>query len=170
MLGFLTRTAISKPSALIASNYTGLPAYEEACSKLGYYPDDLHGLKLKQFLFENEIPLYDYDHVIKYLGHIAADDETHICWKALRGSDGCSYLQLRSPYGDRLVQKKQSGIYKKIVPLRVLETISLIQGSYPDAKFYVSELVNFPDPFAAVSITEGTLHVFACWDEPGFSG
>jgi hypothetical protein len=156
------------PSDVQPARFESLFEYEEVCSKLDYNPIALQDFKFKHFLFDREIPLYDYAHVIKYLGSYVKSD-VHISWVPLKKS--YAYIQYRPPYGDRLkVVDNISVEYDKLVPLRVLKTAALISETYPESKFYVSDLIKFPDPFAAVNIGTGRLHVFACWDEPGFSG
>jgi hypothetical protein len=153
--------------------------YLEACLKVGCNPSALQELQFKNFLFDNEIPLYDYNQVGEYLHYFARNRGLDVCWRAIRGEDGPSYKSLShtSRSWDSINQGSFSvapsstiPVYDKLIPLRVLKTIALIQESYPKSKFYVSDIASFPDPFAAVNIGTGKLYVFAVWDEPGFSG
>jgi hypothetical protein len=186
MLGFLSRSKakVETPLSLnlSKSDFELQQDYLTACSKLGYDPEELRDLIFKKFLFDNEIPLYDYEQVVKYLQYLVDTNPIysdgpgryHIVWRGLRLSDGCSYVTYKDAItADIIIRHSDEDghrPYNRIVPLRVLKTIALIQGAYPSSKFYVSDLVKIPDPFAAVNIGTKTFHVFAVWDEPGFSG
>jgi hypothetical protein len=150
-----------RPEPLKLSGQSIPAGYLALCDKVGFVPTELKDQAFKQFLFDSEISVYDHDQVKAYLERRAAAASSTVTrqvvlWRGLREKDS-TYVS-------------STGIYQKLVPMRVLVMVDKILGKFPDARFYVSEIVADPDPFMAVTIGTGKMFIFAVWGEPGFSG
>lgn len=142
-------------------------SYKTLAQKLGFNPLQLKNEEFKLFLKENNIPIYDYNHVLKYLNELVdqSGSRKSIVWSPLRQKERDAILKSETrPINDRL----NSNIYQQIVPLSVLQTIEKINDAFPDAQFFVSEITNIPDPFLAVGFAGLPLTIVDFWAEPGF--
>lgn len=59
-------------------------------------------------------------------------------------------------------------VYRKLVPGSVLQTVATIRESFPDAKFFVSDIEQVKDPFLLVTFRDTKAVIVDFWDEPGF--
>lgn len=57
--------------------------------------------------------------------------------------------------------------YDRDIPESALQKVATISEKCPEARFYVLELTNKPDPFLVVTLNEEEYYVDV-WDEPGF--
>lgn len=132
--------------------------YEETARRIGYEPNGLMEKRLKLFLAENKIPIYDFQHVSRYMDQVAEAQGKRWGWVPMRSKD----LNCHS-------RAINSRVYKEIIPIEVLKTVETILSRFPEAHFFVTLIVSYPDPFIAVSIDNSELMVFAHWDEPAFT-
>jgi hypothetical protein len=148
-------------------------SYAACCERLGFAPGDLANVRLKEFLFDSGIALYDNVQVRDYLRGETLSSTDSIGWVPLREKDSPQkYVYKFRREGDPVfVGDGLTFYYQKLIPERVLIIVEQITNRFPDARFFVSEIQHNPDPFLGVSVDRNrTLHVVAVWDEPGFSG
>ena len=151
--------------------------YSRLSDKIGFAPGSMYDERLKAFLQHQEIPRFSYADVDVYLRAKArADlgDAVRWCWRPLRERDRTLDWALMGSEGHGAYRGKDwSGRpYGKIIPMRVLERIALVQEEFPDAIFFVSDYeMSKPDPFLAVCGPMADTHLFIIdvWDEPGFT-
>lgn len=164
MFGFLTRT-VTKPDKLKTkpTESNSFQEYQALATKL----NTVHSTRLKSqsmsfqivdFLWENDIEIYDHAHVERYLTQMGRRMGKDLVWRGLREAD-------RSRYES----------YNRPVPVEILRNVDLILTKFPtsDLCFEVSDFaVPNPDPFIRVSVGRyggETPIVFGVWDEPGYS-
>jgi len=109
--------------------------------------------KLRQFLAENGICVYDEKRVHRYMDSITPSYKT---W-------GWHRLEHRED------EASSNGCYTKPIPLPVLMTVAKIREAFPEARFWVTDIAEIPkgDPFLSVGVGEERF-IIERWDEPGF--
>lgn len=137
------------------------------------------GLVLKRavadFLWENDIGIYDYDECVAYLKPFANAKKKLICWRPLRDRDHIKGWQWGDDGKHDFYRNEAWACrsYELPVPFDVLKNVELIEKKFGErVKFFVSDYgVYDPDPFIIVrnrGFGEGL--VFGVWDEPTFFG
>ena len=154
--------------------------YEKLASKIGYQPDktELQFQRLKTFLAEQGIPVYDEDQVFDWMTDQAKKNRKRWVWRPLRERDvrrDCRYhlvksVQMTVDWDTFTAGQIEKEPYYKIIPLSVLETAAKVAEGFPEACFFVSDLVSLPkpDPFLAVTLPNCPFLVIDFWNEPGF--
>jgi hypothetical protein len=158
-----------------------LAEYATLAEKVKFAPPDLLQHRLVQFMLENNIEVYPLQSVEKYLdqkfGKATREDEygpwePRWGWHPLRAEDNGKLIDHKERNQNGHIQ---SGTYRKIIPMPVLEAVDLIAthfaGSEPTLHFYVADAVtpaNERDPFMSVTAAGVSFIVFERWDEPAF--
>jgi hypothetical protein len=180
------------PMKVVAGTQS-LGVYENLAKELDYQPAQLLEEQIRRFLVENNIQVFDYDEVDRYLAHIAEDVKKVWIWRPLRKQDNPDWGEGwfaenghlgwsgRAPkgHGDGTVfaghgscRPKEHAYrpYHHAVPAHVLRKVKTIQDKFgAQVKFLVSDYaVPKPDPFIAVTAHDVPRIIFDVWDEPGF--
>lgn len=157
--------------------------YEEVAKTLGFDPPELTRAQLIEFFTQEDIVLYNYDEVNRWLKKKRQEAGLGSwCWRPLRGKDVITEYRWgwgRADGGwlDGFYMEAQCPPYDRLVPMHALEKVVKIEAKFGDkVKFFVSDYASpNADPFIMVrpakmdSSTDGSYHlVFDCWDEPGF--
>lgn len=160
-----------------------LAKYVALAEKAKFAPPELLQHRLTQFFMDNQIEIYPYNSVVRYLDHKFGAPRKISKYPYFQ--PGWSWHPLRVEDDGKLitpiVRSTQNGYiekgrtYRKIIPAPVLETVDLIAshfaGSTPSLHFYVSD-VAVPhkelDPFLAISAVGINFIVVERWDEPAF--
>ena len=128
--------------------------------------------QLRQILSEQDIPEYPSDQVHDYLTAEAKRVGQIYSWVPLTAADNDKsqwpVWQYADPSGHSF-GAFAIAVYTKQVPHVVRELAEHVRGYVPDAKFYISDIRTYPDPFMAVGVKGRPLVIIAQWDEPGFS-
>ncbi len=181
MLGFgLTkaerRTAIAKsaqqlvrPAPVSHRTESRLDEYLALAKELGVGAADngkVLQMEVADFLWENDIDMYDYMEVEKYLVDLGRRlyNGKELVWKPLRV---CDSLDLGMGWHRSHYEKK---VYDRVVPFEVLKNVKLLTDKFGDKlKILISdfEVVN-PDPFIIATARNMDRVVFGVWDEPAF--
>jgi hypothetical protein len=127
--------------------------------------------KLERVLHAEMIPVYEYAKVTAYLDHLVAKrnyEEVNVKGPWFRSE--WSWFSLRKGEHKGIREAKVvKPVYQGAIPLPVLMTIDKIQSQLPEARFFISQVKEVPDPFLAVSVPGSEkLWVVERWDEPGF--
>ena len=154
-----------------------LRAYEAQCKRIGFEPEGLDTRLLRAFLAEHGILDYDRRQVANYLNHVAMKTGTRACyvWRPLRRCDvgiidtiyWWWHNRHNSPHEWATTLPKEQ-LYGQLIPSSVLETVEMIAKELPDAHFFVSEVVDDPDPFLGVAFKHGPLLIVDWWGEPDY--
>jgi hypothetical protein len=129
--------------------------YEALSEELGIKNRALDELRLKRFLAKEEIPVYPYDRVKRFL-----DSEVQKLNKKETQNPGLSYYDW---------SWKSAKKYTKEIPLSALQMMKRVKDKLPGAKFAISDYqVVRPDPFLAVWLGNSPFTVIHHWDEPDF--
>ncbi len=166
--------------AVVGSEPLGV--YEELARELNYKPAQLLEEQLLRFLNENQIEVYDYDEVDRYMAALAEKIGKVWIWRPLREQDkpeGWMWEGRRSDEGGAVNQYRGHGGYRNefeyrpyphAVPVHVLRNVKKIQDKFgAQAKFFVSDYADpKPDPFIMVTALDVKRIIFGVWDEPGF--
>jgi len=162
-----------------------LRAYTRTAQAVGFLPAALLEAQLLAFFAEHKIPRYDYVAVSRYLTKKAEQDSDRKVWfwRPLREKDtpkGWEWGRQRQDeqwQNDWYRAQWMCRPYHRAVPLRVLAMVEEIGAAFPEALFFVTDmmtpkqiLATRPDPFICVTALDVARLVFDCWDEPGFSG
>lgn len=120
--------------------------------------------QIADFLWEQDIEMYDYREVCDYMRTMAAKEGKLFFWSNLREQD--------RKYADQNPDNRYDmGIpYKKLVPFEILQNVEKLQNKFGnEVAFLVSDYaVSYPDPFICVTGLEVDRIVFGVWDEPAF--
>lgn len=150
--------------------------YLRLVEKLGIRSAAILTVKLEAILADEFIPVFDYEKVEQYLNNeclkraqaqalAQAQDRlsyTSWCWKPVRAEDR---------KGTSGMPRVTRQLYQQAIPGEVLLTMERIAAKLPEAKFFVSEIVDVADPFLAVTVKGANkLWVIERWDEPSFRG
>lgn len=159
---------------------TPLGTYEELSRELGFFPAQLLEEQINRFLADQEIPVYDYKEVDRYLTVIARQQKKFWIWRPLRerdkpqgwgwtghhDEDDSEVPRGHGSYYDMWAYRP----YDKAVPIHILRHVKTIQERFGDSVlFFVSDYaVPDPDPFIMVTALDVSRIVFGVWDEPTF--
>lgn len=131
--------------------------------------DDLGYLlepRLRQLLRDENIRVYDYDQVCKFLDVKLGTDWR---WMPLRQIDSDEFPG--GEWGHEIAghrRKFGNNRYNRPVPLPVLLTVKKIAEAIPQARFYVSGIDRDADPFLCVTTRLLHVHIIERWDEPDY--
>jgi len=145
--------------------------YLTLAERLGIRNGAILTAKLERVLHAEMIPVYEYAKVAAYLDHLA-ERRTH----ELRAASGewirsswCWFSLRKGEHKGVHTANVSKSVYQSAIPAPVLLTIEKIQTQLPEARFFISAIVDVPDPFLAVSVPGADkLWVIERWDEPGF--
>lgn len=188
MLTFLKRRREVAPAALDVPVGEKLPRaevgggahlreYEAVARRIGFDNRALLAAQLKDFVAEQEIPVYKYDRVHAFLVAKMQEDPTvkrreRWCWAPLREVE----VKLKLFFPGQRSKRKNGHIapnqYGRAVPLKVLQLVEKFTKKFGDKVcFYVSEYASEnADPFLMLAPPGITPMIIAHWDEPGFTG
>ncbi len=172
MVTVLEKPKTYKPAPLSEGE---LKEYTELAQKAGVYVSQLVMHRFSRFLNDQDIPVFNHDEVVKYMDVKAKEqgNKDGWCWHPLREKDkmGGSFGTNTPVYSDYYA--KWCGVYGKVVPLRALKKVALIEEHFKDeVKMFVSDYaVKHPDPFLMALIDGNRVvhrYVIDFWNEPGF--
>jgi hypothetical protein len=162
---------------------TSLPEqYQDLSAELGLCPGDMLTLQIKNFMIEQQIPMYDYSSVVDYMRRVAAKERKKFFWRPLRKKDKDVWGtwewnvsqsgEWNVRQSDDYYRRFECSVYDKMVPLHILQDVKLLDKKF-DGKvgFFVTDYaVPRPDPFILVSAPQESAEriIFGAWDEPGF--
>jgi len=142
--------------------------YARVCAEIGYTCGDLIREKLKAFLHDEGIHIYNHKQVVAYLDEQLGNDWE---WRGLRQADvdelGASgnWHTTGEPRHVNFAVRP----YRGAIPLPVLLTIQKIQKAVPEVFFYISSPKNNDGaPFLMVTTRSMGQYVIERWDEPSF--
>ena len=160
--------------------------FSNIASSIGFNPLELQYEKLRIFLSENNINTYDLKTVQRFLDKKARDENKRWNWILMQKNDQClnssndSFGGYISPLGDdvKVGNFITHMVYTSLIPLKILKTVKTISDVFPTAKFFVSVINNFKDPFIGVTFEsvscnrgeETEIIIFDYWNETGFEG
>lgn len=160
-----------------------LGTYEKLAEELEFMPAQLLREQLLMFLAENDIPIYDYAEVDKYLIHEAEKQKKYWIWRPLRERDKPKdWINIEGHYANGSTESawRAHGSYRrdesayrpydKAIPIHILQDVKKIQDRFKDKlSFFVSDYdVPKPDPFIMVTALDVGTIIFGVWDEPAF--
>ncbi len=170
-----TREPVKKPEF----EGVALEEYCQVANSIGFSNGSLLEWRLKNFLTNEGIQVYDYKKVSNYMDaqiqelNRAINEQNnmfHWEWTALRKKDAKVYLQNNG----HLYSSEYSGrTYEKPVPYPVLLTVQKIEKEFGEqVYFFVTDIRKVPlgDPFLAIVISGIEVMVIERWDEPSFRG
>lgn len=173
------------PLRLVRDDETILTEYEQIADGLNFHPSELFERRVRNFLIEEDIPIYAYRDVFDYMARLcrkvqkgwewAPLEHDHLTAMALISSDLTTGQRFDT---DADPNKLRGGgfrvtAYSRLVPVEHLKNAKRIRDKFGGkVQFYVSDFaVPNPDPFICVhwlGLAEPI--VFGVWDEPGFGG
>lgn len=166
------------PIIEVAGDVQWIEEYSNLSDYIGFDSPALKFAKLKTLLANKNIPIYDIQHVIKYLMSKRTDVKYLVKWAPLRKGDmshccipSIVYEPSTNSYSGRFHGHFDDGRlfpYEKAVPMSVLNTVKTIMDEFAEARFFVSDIKLVQDPFLAVGFDGTELLVVDFWDEPGF--
>jgi hypothetical protein len=184
MLGLAKKAHVARPLPVTLTRLLTVDAHDAVSARLGIFCPAREELKFKNFLLENEISLFDYVSVHRYMNRQAKTQGKLWGWVPLREQDDGDGNCDSRRQDDRYIQAfdltasdsshanswliRSGEIYSKLVPTKILLDVEKIQWAFPTSRFFVSEVKNFPDPFMAVILPRIGIYVIGVWDEPGF--
>lgn len=127
--------------------------------------------RLHELLQSEAIPIFDHAKVASWLdAHTPRYHNWH--WYPLRCQDS-NFLLMKGRVSmvDSTNGTPRQSLYSKPVPLPVLQTMDRLDALMPEELcFFVSDIVDEPDPFLAVAERENLyeFYIIERWDEPGF--
>jgi len=164
-----------------ADQTSEMDTYIEVAKELGFSPDQLIEERLNRYFLEQNIPLYNYDNVDRYLMTLARRENEVWKWKPLREKDhllGNWQITGRNDKGEEVDSGGHGSYHKtyhpydKAVPLHILQRVKKIEDYFLDIdlKFFVSDYsAPKPDPFIMVTaLINVPQKIFGVWDEPAF--
>ncbi len=170
-----------KPSLhLVKTNSDQISSYIKLSKEMNFRPVQLTIMLILEILYKENITVYNYDEVDKYLRMKIKEDsiDGHWVWKPLRSKDYNLKLSWPSKEGyDHYhgVYYEGIGMYQKLVPYEILETVKKIESKMVSSEihnigFYVSDYhIPKPDPFIALmGAGFDRPIIFGEWDEPDF--
>lgn len=142
--------------------------YGRVCAEVGFECGDLIRERLKAFLHDENIHVYDNKQVVEYLDQELGSDWE---WRGLRQAD-VNELGATGKWhttgGPREVMFANRP-YRGAIPLPVLLTIQKVQKAVPEVCFYISSPKgNDGDPFLMLTTRYMGPYVIERWDEPSF--
>ena len=171
-LSFKDEVLLERPQPVKSRVMSSAPAeYEAVCTELGFTPTKLLEeralIEFQAFCDENSIPLYNLQAVEAYLEQQVRKtkkkfkgDYIIFTWEALRKQD---HHYFKDHPGSAVA-------YNKKVPIEALKTALTVAKHYPEARFYVSDIKHYPDPFLAVVLPNiAEKQIIAVWDEPVYT-
>ena len=161
---------LSLAPSVIPDEYVALATW------LGFAPGKLLDQQIRNFLIEQQIPIYNYNAVCSYMTQIAVAAGANFFWRPLRKRDADIYGNWGWARGkDHGYYQRGDSVcspYDKLVPSHILGDVKVIQEKFGDqVAFFISDYkADSPDPFILVTAPSETvsLRVFGAWDEPGF--
>ena len=163
-----------------------IKSYGEVAKSIGFNPLAYQYESLMFFMQMNDIPVYDYEKVSLYLESKLTKGK-HWQWTPLRECDmeanaSCTWhgSHVSKKYGliydeylhNGMIFPKQ--LYNDLVPAKILLQVGAIAKEFSQARFYVSEISEYKDPFICCSFenfrsgNDPKRIIFGMWDEPGF--
>ena len=133
--------------------------------------------KSGDFSLNQEIPIYDYAEVDKYLTHKAKQQGEIWISRPLRKRDKRESWRLAGHdamngwgHGGYIGNNWTYRPYDKAVPINILRDVKKIHDRFQDnVSFFVSDYaVPHPDPFIMVTAIDVSNIVFRVWNEPAF--
>ncbi len=159
-----------RPNPVLHKTEPRLDEYLALAKELGVGAADngrILQMEVADFLWENEIEMYNYMEVETYLIELGRRlyKGKDLVWKPLRICDSLNlgYGWHRSHYEEE--------VYDKAVPFEVLKNVKLLTGKFGyKLKILVSdfEKVSKPDPFIIATARNMDRIVFGVWNEPEF--
>lgn len=164
--------ALGRPRPLPLIAPTKVPdGYEELAASLDYCPGALLRKRVRAFLFEQQIPVYERSDVTKYMTALAKKQSTTFIWRPMRQKDKDIWGSWGwGTAGEHDSYRGKTDVYGEIIPARILQDVQIISREFGDkVTFFVSD-IGHPDPFIMVGapLRDFSGIVFGCWDEPGF--
>jgi hypothetical protein len=167
-------TTLAKPRPITGHPETvpGFDKYWELAQELGIKAGKVVQRAVADFIWAQDIEMYDYEEVFTYLSAIADRDRKRFIWRPLRDRDRTTLYRLSDlgKHGYYQHDRWECRPYDKPVPFEVLQNVKLIEAKFPDTlNFFVSDYaVVDPDPFIMCHTWDMTGIVFGVWDEPQF--
>jgi hypothetical protein len=160
-------------------------SYESIAQSLGFAPAELVRAQLLEFFEKENIKLFDYGQVEKWLtGKKMQAKAERWCWRPLREKDIITEFlwgwdRENCKFNDGFYSSKEWGCrpYERLVPIHALEKVAKIEAKFGDqVKFFVCDYdAPDADPFIMVRPSKcnsgpsaGYRLIFDVWDEPGF--
>lgn len=166
--------------------FQAMRSYLDIAEATGFRPAELVLTEMYDFMEKNEIKIFDYDEVLKWLDSKKPKGIKHWCWRPLRSQDIITPFRwgFKKDSDDIAVSGYyRSGMwecrpYARLVPRHALEKVEKIHLKFGDeVKIFVSDFaVPDLDPFImarpALCDDGGGKRdykvIFDAWDEPGF--
>lgn len=154
--------------------------YNELANALGFCPGALVEEKLRHFLNDEGVKVYDYDAVVSFLhdryGEAPIDSSNNT-----DGKPGWYWIPLRKKDAEKKITNgidwshsahiDNDHTYQLQIPYGALLMVKVIDEAFPEVAFYVSGIAEEkPDPFLMVAGVGVSSMVIAHWDEPSFEG
>lgn len=154
-----------------------LNEYEQLAKEIGFAPPHLDVERFKAHLAELGLRVYDRAKVKAYLDQewgkaTSTFSGTRVpwCWRPMREAD-----RRNNAFSLMDTDQVMPGLaaYDKAVPMPVLMTVKNILEKFPDAKFYICDLVREheqpqnKDPFLMVEVGSESF-IVERWDEPKY--
>jgi len=173
MFGIMTKERKPKP---IKIELPKMPPkeFEKLYSSINYkVPGLTNSSRLRNFLIEQQIPIYNEKEVHDYMAKLARKKRKIYVWKPLRDIDKENRFQWGEVFEHgqyKWFDDKQYGVYPHPVPIHILNDVKIIHDKFGnEAKFFVTDYaVKMPDPFILVTLDGIDRIIFGAWDEPGF--
>jgi hypothetical protein len=151
-------------------------AWQEAADAIGFSPAQLLHDQVRDFLIEQQIPIYEWSAVYLYMKGVADAAGANFFWRPLRQIDQDIYGRWNwgrgTAHGYYQPDDNVCSPYDKIVPVHILEDVRTIQERFGNkVAFFVTDYkADSPDPFILVAAPDAVFKkmVFGAWDEPGF--
>ncbi|RDJ34960.1 MAG: hypothetical protein DWQ19_08995 [Crenarchaeota archaeon] len=150
-------------------NFLNSPLYEkykEICYSITYNPFPLYLEKLKLFLKEKNIGVYDQYEIMQYQNKVFHRE--NFGWFPLKkGDETCKTSKY---WSEKPEEYKWCGtqweilnsLYSQPIPLNILQTVKFILNEFPSANFLISNTFN--DVYLAVGFTRTNVLIVDCWD------
>lgn len=145
--------------------------YMRLASKLGIKSPVILEAKLERVLEEERIHVYNFDKVSAFLQNECQRLRKKSAEAKTFNSYQWYWKPLREQDRNKKLSKALNEIYLQKVPDVVLMTVEKIADRMPEAKFFVSEIKEYEDPFLGVTVKKSSkIWVIERWNEPAFMG
>jgi hypothetical protein len=146
-------------------------SYAELAKSIGFNPGMILETEVHNFLIEQQIPIYDYAAVVRYMTKLAKQRHRIFVWRPLREIDRkrANYEWGKWNDHDSYFSCKTE-VYRHFVPAHILRDVQTIDAKFGErVQFFVADYaVVDPDPFILVTALRMRRIVFGAWDEPEF--
>ncbi len=135
---------------------------------------DVLGMRVADFMWEHDIPMYLMDEVSAHMTAAAGKEKKQWYWRPLRQQDKDAW----GAWGWGDVRKNDffrgdedcCALYQKAIPIEILRRVQTLVAEFPTLNFFVSDYgVWQPDPFIIAKNIGMNRICFGVWDEPGFT-